>query len=248
MDRNSELHTNHAWYDLRFGDCRSAHNDASTNTSVFDNLGTLLSLVGPTVNVLPPATTLSLASGGKLDLSGHNQQVASLSDYVSGNGGSILNSNSGAASVLTVSPTGGSTTFSGTIVGGGTLGTISLVMNGNGTQVLSGSNTYTGGTSINQGVLTFANRAALPSSGTTFVAAGATLGLGVSSTNTTAFFSAADLDALFAGRNLLIACASISDIGIDTTAGDFRLFFQHSGFHDGPDQTGPPHPDPYRFQ
>ena len=49
----------------------------------------------------------------QLDLSGDNQQVASLSDYVPGSGGSMINSNTGAVSVLTLSPTGGSTTFSG---------------------------------------------------------------------------------------------------------------------------------------
>ena len=59
----------------------------------------------------------------------------------------------GAASVLTLSPTGGSTTFSGMIQGGGTLGAISLVMSGSGTQVLAGSNTYTGGTTISAVVL-----------------------------------------------------------------------------------------------
>ena len=140
-------------FDLGISD--TAHNNACTNTSIFDNLGTLLPLV-PVVavpNVLPTTTPLSIAGGAKLDLSAGNQQIVSLSDYVPGSGGSIINSTSGSTSVLTLSPTGGSTTFSGSIQGGGTLGTISLVMNGSGTQVLCGSNTYTGTTTINSGTL-----------------------------------------------------------------------------------------------
>ncbi len=103
-------------------------------------------------NLLPVATPLSIAANATLDLGGGSQQVASLSDYATSNGGSIINSGT-ASSVLTLSPTGGSTTFSGMIQGGGTLGTISLVMSGSGTQVLAGSNTYTGPTTVSQGEL-----------------------------------------------------------------------------------------------
>ena len=87
-----------------------------------------------------------------LDLGGVNQQIASLSDYVPSSGGSVVNSNTGMASVLSLSPTG-STTFSGTIQGGGTLGTIGLVMAGRGTQVLAGDNTYLGSTTVSSGTL-----------------------------------------------------------------------------------------------
>ena len=75
---------------------------------------------------------------------GASQQVASLSDNTPGSGGSVINSAMGSTSLLTLSPTGGSTTFSGMIQGGGTLGTISLLMSGSGTQVLSGSMTRPG--------------------------------------------------------------------------------------------------------
>ncbi len=105
------------------------------------------------VNFLPSTTALSIASGGTLDLCGNNQQVASLSDAGFGKGGNVINSFTGSTSGLTISPSGGSTTFSGMIQGGGALGAISLAMSGNGTQVLSGSNTYTGPTTINQGTL-----------------------------------------------------------------------------------------------
>jgi autotransporter-associated beta strand protein len=103
-------------------------------------------------NFLPIATPLTIAADATLDLGGGSQQVASLSDYTPGSGGSIINSSS-AASLLTLSPTGGSTTFSGMIPGGGSLGMISLVMSGSGTQVLAGNNSFTGSTTINGGLL-----------------------------------------------------------------------------------------------
>ncbi len=112
-------------------------------------------IVNNTLNrggILPAATPLSIAAGATLDLGGGSQQVSSLSDYAAGSGGSIINSGS-TASTLTLSPSGVSTTFSGMIQGGGALGAIGLVMSGSGTQVLVGSNTYTGPTTINAGKL-----------------------------------------------------------------------------------------------
>jgi autotransporter-associated beta strand protein len=145
--------------------------------SLYNSVG---SSAAPGSNVLPATTALSIAAGSTLDLNGSTQQVASLSDYASGTSGSIINSST-AASVLTLSATGGTTKFSGLIEGGGTLGTISLAMSGSGTQVLagsllgpgslavnsgtmilSGSNTYSGGTTINAGTLILASNAALP--------------------------------------------------------------------------------------
>ena len=103
-----------------------------------------------TPNLLPTTTAVTIAANATLDLNGVSQQVASLADYAPGKGGSIINSNT-SASVLTLSPTGGSTTFSGMIQGGGTLGTISLVMSGSGTQVLAGSLLGPGSLTVNAG-------------------------------------------------------------------------------------------------
>ena len=121
-------------------------------------------------NVLPFGTPLAIAAGATLDLNGLNQQVASLADYGPGGFGAIANSNTG-ASVLTLSASGGATTFSGTIDGSSS-GAISLVMSGSGRQVLagsfigpgslqvdsgtlvlSGSNGYSGGTLVEAGTL-----------------------------------------------------------------------------------------------
>jgi len=109
------------------------------------------------VNALPVSTPVTIGANAKLDLNGYNQQLASLSDYAPGAGGSVINSNAGVTPVLTLSPAGGSTTFSGSIQGA-----ISLVMNGNGTQVLAGSNSYTGGTTVSGGTLEASTAASLP--------------------------------------------------------------------------------------
>jgi fibronectin-binding autotransporter adhesin len=101
-------------------------------------------------NLLPATTPVQIAPGAALDLAGISQQVASLSDSTRGNGGTVTNS-APIPSTLTLAPAGGSTTFSGTIQNGN--GTVSLVFDGPGTQVLAGSNTYSGATTVNGGVL-----------------------------------------------------------------------------------------------
>ena len=122
-------------------------------------------------NMLPTGTALTISSGGTLDLLGGRQTIASLSDGTPGAGGSIVSSNTASTAVLTLSASGGSTVFSGTI--DGTQGPISLVMSGSGTQevagsilgpgslalstpaalILSGTNSFTGGTLVAGGTL-----------------------------------------------------------------------------------------------
>ncbi len=118
--------------------------------------GPSASLGGPT---LPTATAVTVAPGATLDVNGGSQQIASLNDATPGNGGTVVNSNTSIAAVLTLSPTG-SATFSGTIAGGA-LGAIGLVLDGPGTQVLSGVNTYLGGTADIEGTLILANDGAI---------------------------------------------------------------------------------------
>ena len=164
-------------------------------------------------NVLPTTTPLIISAQSTLDLNGVNQQVASLTD---GNGsGSIINSNSTAA-VLTLSATGGTTTFSGMIEGGGTLGTLGLVLGGNGAQVLAGSNTYTGGTAVDSGVLVAARAASLPLTGGVSVAGGAALV--VQTGNETIGWSGSQIDSLL---GVATWTNSTSVLGIDTSSGSF---------------------------
>ena len=129
-------------------------------------------------NLLPTSTALTV-SNGTLDLGGFNQQVASLTGN---SAGSVINSGA-TAITLTLNPASGSTVFSGAIGGGGG-GALSLTMTGNGTQVLSGNNTYTGATTINGGTL--AVNGSLASGSTVGIASAAALaGSGTISGNAT---------------------------------------------------------------
>jgi len=114
---------------------------------------------------LPSNTVLSLAAPGTLDVYGVSQTVASLSD--SGVGGGTVTNSAVSTATLTINPSSGSTTFSGTI-----RGPISLVKNGIGTQVLAGANAYTGSTVVSNGTLLVNGSI----TGSVSVVSGATLG------------------------------------------------------------------------
>jgi fibronectin-binding autotransporter adhesin len=109
-----------------------------------------------------------------------------------------------------ISGTGGKIA-TGNFAGGGSI-------NAGGSTILSGTNTYTGGTDVNFGSLVFLNTASKPATGTITVAAGATLGLGVGTSPT--HFTEADINSLFAGTFGATLNAT-SNVGLDTTAGDF---------------------------
>jgi fibronectin-binding autotransporter adhesin len=100
-------------------------------------------------SILPTTTPVVIAAGATLDLNGANQTVLSLSDSTLGSGGSLINSLTAAPATLTISPTGGTSIFSGQISGG----SLNLVFNGPGAQILAGNNTSLGTTTINGGTM-----------------------------------------------------------------------------------------------
>jgi fibronectin-binding autotransporter adhesin len=91
---------------------------------------------------------------------------------------------------------------------------------GNGTLVLSGTNTYTGGTTVSAGALVLASTAAAPAGGTITVADAAGLGLAVGGSGG---FTTSDFLDLFAGTFPGVSLGANSTAGIDTTAGDATL-------------------------
>ena len=136
-------------------------------------------------------------------------------------GTSSLNLGTGAVSLGSTAGSRTVTVNANTLTVGGIIanGTAtSLTKSGNGILALSGANTYNGGTTVSAGTLTYLNTAAKPATGTTTVAAGATLGLGVGGAG---FFSSADVDSLFANTLAGVTLDPASGIAIDTTAGDF---------------------------
>lgn len=106
-------------------------------------------------SVLPtsPATPMTINTNSIFDLASYSDRVASLSGDSSA---TVKNSVTGSTSTFTVNPSLGiSTTFNGLISGtnGGTQGNIILQKDGAGTLILTGQNTFSAATTINDGTL-----------------------------------------------------------------------------------------------
>ncbi len=124
----------------------------NTYTGTTLSLGTLQMSGSGTLGSTSGSLTVS---GGTLDLNATNQSVGSLT----GSGGTIINNNTGTSVTLTIGTgdaTGGN--YLGVIANNtsGT-GTVALAKTGAGTNTLGGTNSYSGATTINNGVLRLAN-------------------------------------------------------------------------------------------
>ena len=110
-------------------------------------------------NRLPVGTTVELASSGtnpdaEFDLNGTNQEIAGLSLGVGGvPSKNSVNNSSGTLSTLTVNtPAATPSTFAGVLKGN-----LALVKAGTDTLILSGINTHSGDTTVNEGILSLTN-------------------------------------------------------------------------------------------
>ncbi len=126
--------------------------------------------VGVVSGAFGVGSAVTVASSGTLDLGGFDETIGSLA-------GSGTVTNSGVAKTLTAG-NATSTTFSGIIKDG--VGATNFTKAGTGTLTLSGTNTYTGTTTINTGTLQVSNSRAL---GTGNVAHNATLDIGSTTLN-----------------------------------------------------------------
>lgn len=124
----------------------------SASTQTIGNFSTSLTYAAS--NILPATTDLTVAPAAKLDLNGASQTIGSLSGA-----GSVTNS--GAAPVALTVGDSLNTTFSGNISDGS--GGLSLTIAGPGELVLTGTNGYSGGTTVNGGMLVVADPAAIQS-------------------------------------------------------------------------------------
>ena len=107
-------------------------------------------------------------------------------------------------------------------------GNFGLTKIGAGALALSGLHSFTGGISVDAGIFSFKNRAAQPPSGTTTVASGSTLGVGLGGTG---FFTAADIEQLSANSFPHIDLAAGALIGLETTVSNFTYAGSLSGSH-----------------
>ena len=172
--------------------------DGTTSSQIVVRLGT--------ADALPPGTVLAIdgqegdGSGRFADfnLNGFSQQLAGLTNTVRNlRSQRIVNSNSAAAATLTINNPANHT-FSGSL-GGGAAGSVSasampgstggnnfaLTKGGAGTLTLSGSNSYSGNTTVNQGILALGSPNTNNQSSAVIIAAtGATLNLAFSGTDT----------------------------------------------------------------
>ena len=130
-------------------------------------------------NALPVTTVLTLIGGGNantcanLELNGKNQALAGLAATPNSGGARVINS-SGTASTLTITNTSAAT-FSG-LIGITGKANLSLVKQGLGALTLSGTNAYSGGTTVSGGSLLVNNTAfSGTGSGSVTVNSGATL-------------------------------------------------------------------------
>jgi len=128
------------------------------STSVFSGSATGGALKLGAPNALPPATLLLVAGpgvAGRLDLNGFDQSAAGLTHSTSGSspvGDGIVTNAAATTATLTLDlPTSTTRDFIGSLQHGG--GGLRLVKQGGGTQILSGSNTHAGGTTILAGTL-----------------------------------------------------------------------------------------------
>ena len=138
-----------------------------TNVRI-DNAGALNSTA-------PNRVTFATSSVNKnLSLNGNSITIASLVSAV-GTGTSTVRNQSATAATLTINSTT-NTLFAGTLADGTGGGALSVIKTGAFTQELSGTNTFTGGLTLNQGGLNLNSATALGATASTFTINGGTLG------------------------------------------------------------------------
>ncbi|HEX7654025.1 MAG TPA: glycosyl hydrolase family 28-related protein, partial [Verrucomicrobiae bacterium] len=105
------------------------------------NNGALARLTGTGGDQIYDGATVLVNGGGRLDLNGNSETMGNLN-------GSGLVDNALAGSSATLGLGNGNSTFGGTLLNSGAGARLNIVKSGTGTFTLSGTNTYTGGTTV----------------------------------------------------------------------------------------------------
>lgn len=176
-------------------------------------------------NALPSNTVLDIhfssANNGEyagVDMNGFNQSVGSLRNEGNSGTSAELTNSSRTLSTLTINETA-AITYGGIITGN-----LALVKNGAGTTTLSQSNSFTGGVTVNEGVLQISNAGAL-ASGNVTINGGATsagkLDLNNTSTTINALNGAAGTVAALIANESTTAATRTLTVGVNHASGTY---------------------------
>ena len=136
----------------------------------------------------PSSSAFAIYNSGILDLNGFSGAIGSLStDLASSTVATVTNSSASADATLTFGDANGPYTFAGRVIDGANR-KVSLIKAGAGTEIFTGTSSYTGTTTVNVGTLQLGNGGATGSigGGTITIASGATLSYNSSATQTIA--------------------------------------------------------------
>lgn len=129
--------------------------DASVANAVYKltiNSGATVRLEGSGGNQIDDSSSVTVNTGAIFDLNGREEIINELR----GNG-SVTNQSSTGNGILSIGPGSHDADFSGIISNGSAGRTLALEKLYSGTQILSGNNTYTGGTTVRDGILQIGN-------------------------------------------------------------------------------------------
>ena len=158
---------------LTLGDNANAYAGGTTINGGTLKLGATINVTNSTIGKTTGA--LAVNTGGTLDLNGLSQTVGAFS----GTGGVVTSNNPSGTPTLTVGD-GTTTTFAGSIQDGTPSGggVVSLTKQGSGTTDLTGTNTYTGATSVTAGALQIGSGGSINSASAVTLSGTASLILG----------------------------------------------------------------------
>jgi autotransporter-associated beta strand protein len=184
-------------------------NEVATGTL---SLG-LLTSVGSASLTVVGGGSLAVAGGaipGRLSLGSSNLSLGGTSltaGSLAGTGGT-LSGNATAPIILTIGSDNSSTTYGGAIIDGGT-GSLALNKTGTGTLMLTGTNTYSGGTVISDGILSVVGDATVGTGSVTITALG-TLSYSATTTSNKTFTLGGGTLAVGVGATLTLNGSQIS--------------------------------------
>ncbi|WP_395750338.1 beta strand repeat-containing protein [Prosthecobacter sp.] len=162
-----------------------------------------------------------------LSLNGNSLTISGLASTAGAGSGTVRNQNATAAT-LTISSTADAA-FAGILADGNGGGALSVIKTGTFAQSLSGANTFTGGLTLNQGVLNVNNSSALGGTASTFTINGGTLG-----NSSGAAIAIANSNAVVINGDFTATLSSALDLGagavnLGTAAGTTRTLNVTSG-------------------